>query len=88
MNVSRTLPFGTVEDVAAEIEYVLDYTDGGQGLFFFTSSSIGPEVPQENIVFAYDYVAGGEYETTRDETTKCRVWPWLTRHPEASLDIS
>jgi hypothetical protein len=88
MNVSRTLPFGTIEDVTAEIEYVLDYTDGGQGLFFFTSSSIGPEVPLENVVFAYSYVASGEYETTRDEATKRRVWPWLTRHGDASPGIS
>ena len=82
LNVSRTLPFGTIEDVAAEIEYVLDYTDGGQGLFFFTSSSIGPEVPLENVRYAYDRMARGEYERGREETAKRHVWPWLARHPE------
>jgi hypothetical protein len=82
LNVSRTLPFGTVEDVAAEIEYVLDYTDGGQGLFFFTSSSIGPEVPLDNVLYAYRRMANGEYHTDRNEATKRRVWPWLTRHAD------
>jgi hypothetical protein len=88
LNVSRTLPFGTIGDVAAEIEYVLDYTDGGQGLFFFTSSSIGPEVPLENVRYAYHRMANGEYETARDEATKCRVWPWLTRHGNVLSGIS
>jgi hypothetical protein len=57
LNVTRTLPFGTIDDIREEIEYVLDYTDGGKGLFFFTSSSIGPEVPLENIKYAYNYMA-------------------------------
>jgi len=78
LNVTRTLPFGTVDDVREEIEYVMDYTDGGKGLFFFTSSSIGPEVPLENVAFAYNYVsnrgcgrAGGPIEP--------REWPWDSR---------
>jgi hypothetical protein len=82
LNVSRTLPFGTIDDVAAEIEYVLDYTDGGQGLFFFTSSSIGPEVPLENVRFAYRYMADGAYRRDRDERAKRRAWPWRTGHAE------
>lgn len=38
LNVTRTLPYGDVHDVRKEIDYVLDYTGGGRGLFFFTSS--------------------------------------------------
>ena len=81
LNVTRTLPYGTLEDVKAEIDYVLDYTEGGQGLFFFTSSSIGPEVPCENIVFAHNYVASEQY---RDDRTRERwsTWPWLINHPQ------
>lgn len=82
LNVTRTLPFGTLEDVGEEIEYVLDYTEGGRGLFFFTSNSIGPEVPRENVVFAYNRIANRQYETVRDNASKRRVWPWLTKHPE------
>ncbi|MFH1730617.1 MAG: hypothetical protein ABIF82_03070 [Planctomycetota bacterium] len=32
LNVTRTPPFGTTDDVRDETEYVLDYTDGGKGL--------------------------------------------------------
>jgi len=87
LNVTRTLPFGTVDDVREEIEYVLDYTDGGAGLFFFTSSSIGPEVPLKNVRYAYKYVADREY---RQENTSLgfREWPWKTRHEESEPNNS
>ena len=75
LNVTRTLPYGDPSDVREEIDYVLDYTDGGRGLFFFTSSSIGPEVPLANILSAYQYVTLGEY-LTRD-ASKHREWPGI-----------
>ena len=31
LSVSRTLPFGTPEDVRDEVDYFLDFTDGGRG---------------------------------------------------------
>lgn len=74
MNVTRTLPFGTIEDVRREIEYVLDFTDRGQGLFFFSSSSIGPEVPLENVRYACEYIAGGQY-AERVLRTGRHEWP-------------
>lgn len=73
LNVTRTLPFGNVQDVRNEIDYVLDYTNGGRGLFFFTSSSIGPEVPLENILSAYRYITEGEYLNRPDK--RCSEWP-------------
>ena len=75
LNVTRTLPFGTIEDVREEVEYVMDYTDGGKGLFFFTSSSIGPEVPLENVKYAYDYVANRECRQA-GVRAEPREWPW------------
>lgn len=53
MNVTRTLPFGTPDEVRAEVDRAFAATDGGRGLFLFTSSSIGPEVPLENVVAGY-----------------------------------
>jgi len=76
LNVTRTLPYGSTDDVRAEIDYVMDYTEGGQGLFFFTSSSIGPEVPCENIVFAHEYVASGQYLRDRG-ADRWTLWPGL-----------
>ena len=78
LNVTRTLPFGNVDDVIEEIDYVLDYTDGGRGLFFFTSSSIGPEVPLENILSGYQYVTQGEY--LKRNKRRYREWPGLKRN--------
>ncbi len=56
LSVTRTLPFGTVDDVKREVDYCLDFTDGGHGLFLFTSNVTGVEVPPENIETAYDYL--------------------------------
>ncbi len=53
LSVSRTLPLGTPEDIRAEVEYFLAATDGGQGMFLFTSNVTGVEVPYQNIVEAY-----------------------------------
>jgi len=79
LNVTRTLPFGTAGDVRDEVEYVLDYTDGGKGLLFFTSSSIGPEVPLENVTFAYDYIRGCDLNMPRPSAGAPRPWPWSAR---------
>ncbi len=74
LNVTRTLPLGTIEDVRREIDYVLGFTDGGRGLFFFTSSSIGPEVPLANVTFAYDYASRQSVPVDLAEDPD-RTWP-------------
>lgn len=85
VSVTRTLPFGTLEDVREEIEYVIDATDGGKRLIFFSSNTIGREVPLENIAFAYDYIARGRY--AEDWTgPRHEKWPWLGRLPRG-VDI-
>ena len=56
LSVSRTLPFGTPKDVRNEVDYFLDFTDGGKGMFLVTSNVTGVEVPPENLREAYRYV--------------------------------
>lgn len=58
LSVTRTLPFGAPDDVRLEVDYCLDFTDGGQGLFLFTSNVTGVEVPPENIRSAYAHLRG------------------------------
>lgn len=56
LSVTRTLPFGTPDDVKAEIDYCLDCTDGGRGLMLFTSNVVGVEVPMSNLLAGYRYL--------------------------------
>jgi hypothetical protein len=56
LSVTRTLPFGTPEDVQREVDYCLRFTDGGRGLFLMTSNVTGVEVPPDNIRAAYSYL--------------------------------
>ncbi len=79
LNVTRTLPYGTTDDVRDEIEYVLDYTDGGKGLLFFTSSSVGPEVPLENVTSGYDYIRRCDVHAPRPNAGIPRPWPGTSR---------
>jgi hypothetical protein len=82
LNVTRTLPLGTVKDVKNEIDYVLDFTEGGKGLFFFTSSSVGGDVPLDNVRFAYDYMASGRYRHEWRPPSN-REWPWLVKERDS-----
>jgi len=80
LSVTRTLPFGTIEDVYEEVDYMLDFTDGGRGMFLFTSNVTGVEVPPENIIAAYRYVKTWDPAKQRHVTR--REWPWKISHPE------
>jgi len=77
LSVSRTLPFGTPDDVRDEIDYFIDATDGGQGMFLFTSNVTGVEVPPENIRYAYQYLKGDDWKRKREK--KWLGWPGLNR---------
>lgn len=57
LSVSRTLPFGTEEEVRAEVDRFIEATDGGRGLFLFTSNVTGVEVPPANIRAGYHHAA-------------------------------
>jgi hypothetical protein len=80
LSVSRTLPFGTPDDIREEVDYFLDFTDGGKGMFLFTSNVTGVEVPPENLETAYHYVKTWEPSKERKATRK--AWPWMVNHPE------
>ena len=86
LSVSRTLPFGKPEDIRDEIDYFLDFTDGGKGLFLITSNVTGVEVPPENLRFAYRYVK--EWDVNQPRQPHWREWPgfqkeYLNLPPEA-----
>ncbi len=74
LSVSRTLPFGTAQDVRDEVDYFLDFTDGGRGTFLFTSNVTGVEVPPENLLAAYTHVR--EWDPSRPRKPTWRQWPW------------
>lgn len=82
LSVTRTLPFGTVDDVRAEVDYFLDATGGGRGMFLFTSNVTGVEVPPQNIQTAYSHVKTWDAHQVHQPTH--RYWPWLESHPEQS----
>ncbi len=50
VSVNRTLPFGSVRDVELEVEKCIDIAAPGGGFFLAASSSVGPEVPDRNIL--------------------------------------
>lgn len=53
LSVTTTLPFGSPEDVQAEVEGFVRDTDGGLGLCLITSNVTGVEVPAENLRAGY-----------------------------------
>ncbi|MBT5534361.1 hypothetical protein HOK31_14945 [Candidatus Poribacteria bacterium] len=77
--VTQTLPWGSVDDVRADIEYAIDATDGGRGLFLFPANVINPEVPIDNVRAAYSHAK--EYSTDYDTPANQRrtEWPWPLR---------
>jgi hypothetical protein len=49
MSVTTTLPLGTPDDVRAEVTRAMDICRDKASLVFFTSNTINPDVPLENI---------------------------------------
>ncbi len=80
LSVSRTLPFGSPADVRAEVDYFLDFTQGGRGMYLFTSNVTGVEVPPENLQAAYRHVKTWDPALARVPTY--RQWPWRITHPD------
>lgn len=78
MSVSRTLPFGTPEDVREEVDYFLDFTDGGKGMYLFTSNVSGVEVPPGNLIEGYRHVK--RWNPTGVRRAQRRRWPWELSH--------
>ena len=49
ISVTTTLPFGTPDDVRKDVVRCVREADDGSGFSLAPSSSVGPEVPVENI---------------------------------------
>ena len=75
--MSRTLPFGQIQDVRDEVDYFFDATDGGRGLFLFTSNVTGIEVPPENLQAAYGRIK--ELEFAQQRAAAWTQWPWQVK---------
>jgi uroporphyrinogen decarboxylase len=56
MQVTTTLPYGTPEEVAAEAKRAISVCRDKAALVFFTSNTINPDVPLENIRAFWDAV--------------------------------
>ncbi len=80
LSVSRTLPFGAPADITAEIDYFVECTDGGCGMFLFTSNVTGVEVPPDNLRAAYSYIK--TVKPYRQTSNDACLWPWRVAHPE------
>lgn len=78
LSVTRTLPFGTPEDVRAEVDYFLDSTEGGRGMFLFTSNVAGVEIPVGNLRTAYAHARAWAPRQVR--AVRHRVWPGTATH--------
>jgi len=55
ISVTTTLPFGTVEDVKADVERCINLADGRGGFFLMTANVAQPDVPVENIFAMYKH---------------------------------
>ncbi len=86
MSVSRTLPYGTPLEVRDEIDYFVDCTDGGRGMFLFTSNVTGVEVPPDNLRSAYAYGHTLRPASLRIHRPAHERWPWAVAHPESAVE--
>ena len=56
-STSKTLPFGSIEDVRREIEYIIDVGKDACALFILPANDVLPDTPVENLVELYRYAA-------------------------------
>jgi uroporphyrinogen decarboxylase len=59
VSVRDVLPHGSVEEVKQEVERCIDACRGRSGFFLAPTSTVGPDVPEENIIAMYEH--GREY---------------------------
>lgn len=62
ISVTKTLPFGTPEDVQAEVKTAMDLCRDKASLVFFTSNTINPDVPLENIYALWNTVQESKWQ--------------------------
>ena len=82
LSVTRTLPFGTIAELETEVDYLLDVTAGGRGMFLISSNVIGVEVPPAKVRAAYDYLARFDPRRPYRPNPALQRWPWIVAHPQ------
>jgi hypothetical protein len=63
ISVTKTLPYGTPEDVSAEVKLAMDYCRDKASLVFFTSNTITPDIPLENILALWNTVQESTWQS-------------------------
>ncbi len=61
LSVTTTLPYGTPDDVRAEVRRAMDLCRDQASLVFFTSNTITPDVPLENIRALWETVLASRW---------------------------
>jgi hypothetical protein len=59
MSVTKTLPYGSPQDVKAEVEWAIKVCRDKASLVFFTSNTLTPDIPLENIQTLWETVLEG-----------------------------
>ncbi len=57
LDITHTLPFGTLEEIDEEIAYVMDKLGEGSGYMFSPAHMVPPEVPTERTEYFYERAA-------------------------------
>ena len=71
ISIQRTLPFGTPDDVRAEVRKRVDTLAPGGGFIFCTAHNIQADTPLENIDALFDaYHTLGRYSPRREDSPK------------------
>lgn len=61
MSVTRTLPHGSAKDVRAEVEWAMNTCRDKASLIFFTSNTLVPDIPLENIQTLWETVLASQW---------------------------
>ena len=61
MSVTRTLPYGTPKDVKAEVEWAMNVCRDKAALVYFTSNTLVPDIPLDNIKMLWDTVLSSRW---------------------------
>ena len=56
MSVTKTLPYGSPKDVRAEVEWAMNVCRDKASLIYFTSNTVVPDIPLENVQTLWDTV--------------------------------
>jgi uroporphyrinogen decarboxylase len=61
ISVTQTLPYGTPEEVRAEVKSAMEICQDKASLVFFTSNTITPNVPLQNVLALWKAVQESQW---------------------------